>query len=525
MPPRAIDRLLASPWLLAAAVLLSFFATLGAVPLFDLDEGAFSEATREMLASGNWLATFLDGAPRYDKPILIYWLQALSVLVFGPHEFAFRLPSALAASVWVVVLYRFVREQLDGRTGLVAGLVMVNAVVVTVIAKAAIADALLNLWLAMTLFDIYRYSRNPSGALALRVYLWMGLGWLTKGPVAVALPALISLLFLLSQRDLRTWLRAIFYWPGWLVFLAVVLPWHLALYLKEGPGFLAGFYLHHNVGRFSSTFESHGGSLAYYFVVLPLSLLPFTGWFLRVLGRLRGALRDPLDAFLWLWFGVVFVLFSFSQTQLPHYLLYGCTPLFVLMARHRDGLKSGWLAYGPPLLALLVFLLLPELVALAAEQSHRDYERAVLARGPEAFGLDYRLIMGLALLVMLALALRAWRAPWQGLAVGGLVFAAAVNLALLPAVAELQQAPVRDAAALARELDEPVVGYRIRMPSFSVYRDAITPQRDPRPGELVYTRIDRVDDLRRQFPDTELKLLYNRGGIVLLRFGAAAAQP
>src|SRR6185369_4827576 len=75
---------------------------LGGTPLFDVDEGAFSEATREMLASGDWGHTTLNGAARFDKPIGIYWLQAASASVFGLHEFALRLPSALAC--WAMAL-------------------------------------------------------------------------------------------------------------------------------------------------------------------------------------------------------------------------------------------------------------------------------------------------------------------------------------------------------------------------------------------------------------------------------------
>lgn len=522
MPPRSIERLLASPWLLLGAVLLSFFATLGVVPLFDLDEGAFSEATREMLASGNWLLTFLDGEPRYDKPILIYWLQALSVLLFGHNEFAFRVPSAMAASGWLLALYYFARAQTDRATAMVAGLVLVNALTVSLIAKAAIADALLNLWLALSLFEIYRYSRQPSRALLLRVYLWMGLGMLTKGPVAVVLPLLVSFLYFASRRELKAWFAAGFFIPGWLVFLAVVLPWHVAVTLQEGPGFLVGFYLHHNLGRFSSTFESHGGSLAYYFVVLPLSLMPFAGWLLNTFGAWREAWADPLDRFLWLWFAVVFVIFSFSETQLPHYLLYGSTPLFLLMARHRERLRSPWLAYLPALLILIVFLLLPELVGFAAGKAEHAYDQAMLGRAPHVLGQVYRLITGVALVLAVLVALRLWRAPWQGLVLIGLVHTAAFNLAVLPAVAEVQQGPVKAAAAKARELGGPVVAYRIRMPSFSVYRNAITPHRDPEPGELIFTRIDRLDELRDRFG--QVATVFRSGGIVVARRESAREQ-
>ena len=130
---------LARHWLLAGIVgigiLLSFFLGLGAVPLFDLDEGAFSEATREMLLRGDYISTFLNGQPRYDKPILIYWLQAVSVLVFGTTEFAFRLPSALCATAWVVLVFLFVRRVRDTRTGLLAAGFTATAAGITVIGR------------------------------------------------------------------------------------------------------------------------------------------------------------------------------------------------------------------------------------------------------------------------------------------------------------------------------------------------------------------------------------------------------
>ena len=95
-------------WFLAALAILifaSFFLGLGSAPLFDVDEGAFSEATREMMISKNYLTTWLNGAPRFDKPILIYWLQLASVRLFGLNEFAFRLPSALGGTVWAASIF------------------------------------------------------------------------------------------------------------------------------------------------------------------------------------------------------------------------------------------------------------------------------------------------------------------------------------------------------------------------------------------------------------------------------------
>ena len=92
---------------------------LGGWPLFDVDEGAFSGATSEMLVNGNYVSTFIYGAPRFDKPILIYWLQGLSVTLFGHNEWAFRLPSAVAATLWVWVIYAFAKPRLNETKALV----------------------------------------------------------------------------------------------------------------------------------------------------------------------------------------------------------------------------------------------------------------------------------------------------------------------------------------------------------------------------------------------------------------------
>ena len=256
---RLLGRTLVSPWFLALVVWLAFFWQLGAVPLYDLDEGAFTEATREMLASGNFITPHRDGEPRYDKPVLIYWLQAASVSALGWSEFALRLPSALAAGLWLLALWWFVRARLDANTATIAGLVMALGLQVAIIGKAAVADALLNLFIALAFFDIDRWRLRPRTGTLLRVYLWLGLGFLTKGPVAVFFPFVVSLLYFSSLRAWRAWLTAVLDWRGWLVFLAVAAPWYLAIYLDDGSGFFESFFLGHNLGRYGGVKHGHDG--------------------------------------------------------------------------------------------------------------------------------------------------------------------------------------------------------------------------------------------------------------------------
>ncbi len=505
-------------WLaaMAAAILLAFFWKIGSAPLYDLDEGAFTEATREMLVSGNFVTPHRDGEPRYDKPVLIYWLQAASVRLLGLSELGLRLPSALAATLWAWAIYRFGRGNLDATAGGVALLIMANSLQVGIIAKAATADAVLNLFLVLALFDIYRYARAPSRGVLLRVYLWMGLGFLAKGPVALFFPLVVSAAHYWSLRRGRDWLRAAFDPLGWALFLGLVLPWHVAVYLDSGPGFFESFYLRHNLGRFEDAMHGHGGFPLYYFVVLPVVLLPFSGWFLRLLPELRKALGDPLDRFLWIWFIAVFAFFSFSGTQLPHYVLYGASPLFLLMARHRALLTSRWLAFLPPVLLLAVLFCLPELVDLVMARTGKPHQLAMLEQGRALLGSGYRLEIAMGLMAVLGLAV--WRRirVWLGLVLVGFVQTLVVSGAVVPRVLETLQAPVKEAALLARELGSPTVVYRTSMPSFSVYREAITPDRAPQPGDLVFLRVDKLVRFGQEYPGLAFAERYRRGAVLLL---------
>jgi len=515
------DEILASPWVLAVALLLSFYWMLGSVPLYDLDEGAFTEATREMLASGNYITPHKDGEPRYDKPALIYWLQAASVNLLGLSELALRLPSALAATGWLLAIWLFTRERLDVQTASVSGLVMALTLAVSIIGKAATADAVLNLFLASSFFEIFRWYLEPEKRRTLlRVYFWMGLGFLSKGPVAVVFPLVASFLFFVSESSLKHWLRAVFSPWGWVVFLTVAAPWYIAIYIDNGSGFFESFFLGHNLGRFGRAMHGHEGFFGYYFVVLPLVLLPFTGWFLRLLPQFTQTWADPLDRFLWVWFAAVFVFFSFSGTKLPHYVLYGATPLFILMARHRDLLVNRWLAFAPPTLFFLLLLILPELVDQAAAKAEKAHEQGMLELGGVLLDGPYRIAVGVALVLVLGLAL--WRRlpPWQGLVLIGFVQAGLLSGVLVPRAMEVLQGPVKEAALLARELDMPTLVYHTSKPSFSVYRQAITPARDPAAGDLVFLRVDRLDKLVRQHPRLELELVYRRGAVALIKVTA-----
>ncbi|MCH1554332.1 MAG: glycosyltransferase family 39 protein [Luminiphilus sp.] len=508
-------------------VLLSTISVVGLgfiTPLFDLDEGAFTEATRELLESGNWISTSLNGEPRHDKPILIYWLQAISVTLFGQFEGAWRLPSMLLSGIWLWLTYRFGREFLSPRTGVLAVWVLASSWLATVIFKAAIADALLNTLLCWTLFTMYRYTQAPSDRTLVIAGFSMGLGFLAKGPVAVVLPLGTLLIAMSLQLRFQEFLSICLKPAAWLTVLLVITPWHVASYLDQGWAFFEGFYLGHNLGRFSDTMESHGGSYSYYLLLLPVIVLPFIRWLPATLchGWRTFVNRDQsLDLFLWCWFGLTFVIFSASSTQLPHYLLYGLTPFFLLLARQIDqqiSVAKWWLM--PGLLLAAFFALFPLLLPWV--NAPNQYLEAILALGSQVFT-DWLgpVAVALGLLVGISVLLARSNSIY-GILISAVAVMLSINFVAMPVIASAQQQPVKNAAAFAltNHADLEFVAWRIDMPSFSVYTDRIVPKAPPVEGQLVFTKRDKLDSLAQQVSDATVAPVFSEGGIVLVFMGS-----
>lgn len=491
-------------------VILAFFWQLGTPALFDLDEGAFSAATWEMLQRGDFITTFLNGEPRFDKPILIYWLQALSVAAFGISEGSLRLPSALAASVWVMATYYFAKPRMPRQNAMLAAVMVATSAMIIVIGRAATADAVLNLLITLTLFDIWRYWEQPSRRVLFRVFLWLGLGFLCKGPVAVAIPFVVSAFLYLSNKQWQTWLQTVFHPYGLVVFLAVAAPWYVLEYMAQGQAFIDGFFFKHNVSRFADTMEGHGGHVWYYAVALPFIIMPFGGLLVQLVKQTG---YERIDRFLWFWFAFVFVFFSFSNTQLPHYLLYGITPLLLLLAKYCGENPQRWLTVVPAVLVALLLVFLPELLARLVEQNPSLYFQGLLEQSKKVTGLYYRAAVIIYLLALLALLL--WPKVQNHLRLIGVAALQTVFLTsvLLPVVAFTQQGAVKEAARFARHqlVDSVIVMDGVNMPSFTTYRQAITPRRAPEIGEYVFSKADYLQ------PPEQYWVVFKQGGLVLAK--------
>ena len=179
-----------------------------------------------------------------------------------------------------------------------------------------------------------------------------------------------------------------------------------------------------------------------------------------------------------------------------------------------DTLERMLLTLGllPALLLLSLLFFLPEIWTIVGPRVGDAYARAVMSVAPEAFDTGYRVWTGLGFAGVVGLLfLSRWK-PWHHLMAAGVIVAATIAFGLFPTYGEIQQGPTKEAALLARREGWKVVMWRLDMPSFAVYYGDITPLREPEAGEVVFTRVTRLEQL-----GIPTEVLFQEGGIVLAR--------
>ncbi|MDQ6958105.1 MAG: glycosyltransferase family 39 protein [Mariprofundaceae bacterium] len=350
-------------WLLLLCA-VNFAFMLGGHSLWDVDEPNNAVCAREMLAAGNWWVPVFNGDLRFDKPILLYWLMMPLFHVFGVHEWTARLPSVMAISSLVLVVFYFGRRMADVRTGLIAALLLVSSLHIVVIARAATPDPLLMLCIgfALSAFLCFYLEEMENYRLLIAAYVMLGFGVLAKGPVAILLPALVMLVFLLmmGQRENIRKFRPVI---GLCVILAVALPWYITVGVLTDGEWLKGFLLHHNIDRFTGTLQGHRGFPGFYILTFLGGWFPWSGLLAAALGLgawKRATLqKQPVRLFLLCWIGVFFIFFTLASTRLPNYMLPAFPAAALMMAfwiRGHEEQAGNWLTRGALALSFSVIV-------------------------------------------------------------------------------------------------------------------------------------------------------------------------
>lgn len=365
--------------LLAVAAALTL-PNLGAPSLWDVDEGVNAEAAREMREAGTWVIPTFNYELRTAKPVMLYWLQRASYAAFGVSEWSARLPSVLAGWLTVLLTYELARRMFGRATGLLAGVVLASAIEFCVLAHAATPDAVLLLFTVLTFYLFWVGHETGSRSWWVPTAAACGLAMLTKGPVGVALPGLVLLLYFAWNRELGRLLDRRLGWAV-LAFALVAGPWYGLVAAETRGAWVKAFFLNENVRRALTPMEDHRGPVFFHAAALLALFAPWSAfvggavWYGVKWGRAaKPQTSEPLAAsrpdaqphrayrFLVCWFAAYLVFFSLVSTKLPNYVLPLYPALAVLTARflvrwRDDGLAvPRWLMPGATAAVVLVGL-------------------------------------------------------------------------------------------------------------------------------------------------------------------------
>jgi 4-amino-4-deoxy-L-arabinose transferase-like glycosyltransferase len=354
---------------------LLLLPSIGGRALWEPDEARYAEIPREMLAGGDFVTPRLNGILYFEKPPLIYWLEAGAQRLLGRDPWALRLPIALLALGGIAAVYFAARSLYGRRAALGAAIVLASCPLYFGMAQVLSLDMGVSVFLSAALLAFLLATREPPGRRR-RLLLWSffaaaALATLTKGLIGVVLPGLVIVVWIVATRRWRH-LALAFDPSGIALFLLIAAPWHL-LAARAYPDFAWFYFVHEHFQRFLTKVHRRYEPAWFFVPVLLGGMLPWTVFlptalvrsFRRALGRKESAApafaagADRADLYLLLWAGLIFAFFSVSDSKLVPYILPVLPPLALLVGRslaeawEGAGRGSAPLRLGPPLVALL----------------------------------------------------------------------------------------------------------------------------------------------------------------------------
>jgi 4-amino-4-deoxy-L-arabinose transferase len=343
--------------------LLFYILPLGFRPLFIPDESRYAEIPREMVASGDWIVPHLDGILYFEKPVLGYWLNAISIKMFGENAFAVRFPSAMATGVSAFIIFLLVRR-FSNRNFLAAitAVIFLTCFEVYGVGTFNVLDSILAMFMTAAMASFFfAYTAGTSGkrkqGFLLLFGIFCGLAFLTKGFLAFAVPVIVIVPFMIWERRIKElFLMA---WIPIACAVLVALPWGVLIHFRE-PDFWHYFFWNEHIKRFLSENAQHSQSFMYFFLVLPAAALPWAFLFpAAILGLKRTGFKSSMIRYAVCWFLFPFLFFSICKGKLLTYILPCFPPLAILISTGLDqyfetGGKSVFNAGGKSLALLII---------------------------------------------------------------------------------------------------------------------------------------------------------------------------
>ena len=372
---------------------------LGGVHLFDWDEINFAEISREMLILNDFLRIHINFESFWEKPPLFFWLQSISMSAIGINEFGARLPNAICGIITLMVIFNIGKTLFNTRFGILWAGAYFGSVLPLLYFKSGIIDPWFNLFIFLGLYYFIKFywkkSDYPNIVLSqnkwiylLTAGLFIGLGVLTKGPVAYLIPVLCMGVYWILLR-LRFYINPLHFILFTLASSIFFISWCALEVWKNGFSFISNF-TKYQIELFATPAAGHGGFAGYHFVVLLIGVFPASVF------CIRSFFKSPLSEFkyqdnfkrwMFILFWVVLILFTIVQSKIVHYSSLCYFPLTFLAAHTMNQLLEGKIVFNNWLrIGLLVIggIYILATIAVAIIGQHPDWIKPLFESDPFA---------------------------------------------------------------------------------------------------------------------------------------------
>lgn len=366
------------------AAVIFFGCIISPPSLMDDVDAVQAQISRNMIKSGDWVTPRLDGVVYMEKAPLKYWTIAVSFLIFGVHDWAARIPVALAAVLLCWLTCRFGEWAFGKKAGMYAGLCLATCVGLFLFTRILIPDVMLTLAITAAMYAMVRLVEDRrSWKWPMLFWASLAVGVLLKGLIGVVFPIGITFFYMLATRRLRdfgVWLR-FRPLPGVLLFLVIAAPWHVLAMIQNPPlvdftmhsergsyhGFFWFYFINEQVLRFLNRRYPRDYDTVPRLAFWVFHLVWLFPWsvYLPSLFRLdyRSEDRPSRVRLLALcWIGVVLIFFTFSTTQ--EYYSLPCYPAFALLLGSALASEKRSLKFSSRAAALVCTLCFVAIVAI-----------------------------------------------------------------------------------------------------------------------------------------------------------------
>ncbi len=466
---------------LAVAAIL--FIRLGAAPIYILDEAKNAQCAREMLLTHNFIVPTFNGELRVDKPPLHYYFMILSYKMFGVNEFAARFFSVVMGLLTILVTYNYTKRLFNPFAAFCACLVLATSTQFLFEFRLSVPDPYLIFFITLGLFSAFTWLKENNISQLYISSAAFALATLAKGPVALALPGLCLLIWIISDRK---W-KIFFTWhliPAFVLFTAITMPWYIAVHKATNGAWTRGFFIEHNLNRFSDPQEGHGGSFLITVLFVLIGLLPFMSFIGEAIKKRKAVFKNDLVRFSGVIVIVFIIFFSVSSTKLPNYPM-PCYPFAaVVLGSFIASLLNGKVTSKkyPVYILILILSVLPVAAYFAIKQETEISSLSGLAL--------ILLIIPIGFIIYFVIKRNA---NWQKLISVTVILFSLLNIMLLHYIYPeiYKQNPVAKTIEMVRHSSS-VISYQTYNPGYNFYLNY---------NIKKYDSVDSVNFLLQQAPD------------------------